>query len=202
MKDPIIAGTTNPGKFREIQAILQGAGLTVLSLDRFPQAPAVEETGETFRENARIKAVTLAEALQAVVLGEDSGLEVDALHGAPGVRSARFAQEVQNTEANNALLLERLKGIPAEDRGARYRCAVCLAGPGKILAESEATTEGRIVEAPRGTGGFGYDPLFLSADLGMTFGEADPSAKHAVSHRGRALHALLARLKEMGFGSV
>ena len=194
----IVVGTRNAGKLREIRSILEPAGFEIRTFEEVGDAPEVEETGATFAENARIKACELAGALQTIVLGEDSGLETDALDGAPGVRSARFAGEPQDPGANNALLLERLKGIEEGRRTARYRCAVCLASPEGPLAEAQGTTEGSIVRAPSGSGGFGYDPLFLSADLGVTFGEAEPSEKHAVSHRGRALRALLAVLEEKG----
>jgi XTP/dITP diphosphohydrolase len=194
----IVVGTRNEGKLREIRAILEPEGFEVLSLAEFGDAPEVEETGVTFAENARIKAREISTALGKTVLGEDSGLETDALDGAPGVFSARFAGEPQDPEANNALLLERMNGIEAPHRTARYRCAVCLASPRGPIAEAQGTTEGSIVFAPKGTDGFGYDPLFLSSDLGVTFGEADATEKHAVSHRGRALRALLEVLEAKG----
>jgi XTP/dITP diphosphohydrolase len=191
----LVAGTRNRGKLAEIREILGAAGIEVLSLDGFPRAPEVEETGSTFAENARLKAVTLAKALGRPVLGEDAGLEVDALGGAPGVRSARFAGEPSDTARNNALLLERLRNVPEARRTARFRAAACLASPEGIVAETEGATEGRILPAPRGSGGFGYDPLFYSPELRSSFGEAPSEAKNAISHRGRALRALVAILE-------
>jgi len=194
----ITIASTNSGKVREISAILEGAGLRTRGLDETGCVLEVEETGDGFEENARIKAMAWAGALGGVVLGEDSGLEVDALGGAPGVFSARFAGEPQDPASNNALLMERMNDVPEAGRTARYRCAVCLATLSGIVAEARGVTEGRIAETPRGTGGFGYDPFFVSDDLGVTFAEASPAEKHSVSHRGRALRALLAVLKEKG----
>lgn len=196
--ETIVAATSNPGKLREIRAILEPAGIVIESIERCPGAPAVEETGATFEENARLKAVLPARRIGAIVLGEDSGLEVDALDGAPGVFSARFAGEAKDPAANIALLLERMKDVALADRTARFRAAACLAGPEGILAEAQGATEGIIAREPSGAGGFGYDPVFLSADLGRTFADATPEEKHAVSHRGRALASLLSLLREGG----
>jgi XTP/dITP diphosphohydrolase len=192
-----VAGTRNRGKLAELREILGEAGIPVLPLDEFPAAPEVEESGTTFEENARLKALTLARALGRVVLAEDAGLEVDALGGAPGPRSARFAGEPQDPRKNNELLLRRLAGVPLERRTARFRCAACLASPDGILAESEGATEGRILFEPRGAGGFGYDPLFFSLELRRSFAEAPSDAKNAVSHRGRALRALLGKARDL-----
>jgi XTP/dITP diphosphohydrolase len=194
----IVVGTRNAGKLREIRSILGRAGLEILSLEDLGDDSEVEETGRTFAENARIKALGFARSTGETVLGEDSGLEVDALGGAPGVYSARFAGEPQDPEANNALLLDRMQKIEEAERSARYRCAVCLASPDRVIAEAAGDTEGFIAMSAIGTGGFGYDPLFLSEDLGQSFGEAPAEAKHAVSHRGRALHALVIALEASG----
>jgi XTP/dITP diphosphohydrolase len=147
--DTIVVGTTNPGKFAEIAAIFAEAGIETLALSGFPALPDVVEDGRTFAENARIKASTYAAALGATVLAEDSGLEVDALSGAPGVHSARFAGEPQDPASNNALLLEKLANVAEHARTARFRCAACLANPSKILAESQGTTEGVIAATHR-----------------------------------------------------
>ncbi|MHC4778271.1 MAG: RdgB/HAM1 family non-canonical purine NTP pyrophosphatase [Planctomycetota bacterium] len=195
--DTIVVATRNAGKLAEIEVILEKGGLRARSIEGEPLAPDVEETGTTFQENARLKAVQTASALGTVVLGEDSGLEVDALDGSPGVFSARFAGEPQDPAANNEKLLAAMKDVDDSRRTARYRCAVCLASPEGIIAESEGATSGSITRALTGEGGFGYDPLFLSSDLGVTFGQAQPDQKHAVSHRGRALEALLSLLRGM-----
>lgn len=194
----LVAATRNPGKAREIRRLLEAEGLEVLGLDGFDDAPDVEETAETFAENARRKALACTRALGLPVIAEDAGLVVDALHGEPGVRSARFAGPDQDARANTALLLQRMKDVPAPARTARFVSALCVAGPNGVIAEAEGTTEGSITYAPDGAGGFGYDPVFLSRDLGVTFARAAPEAKNAVSHRGRALRSLLARLRKEG----
>ncbi|HUL49530.1 MAG TPA: non-canonical purine NTP pyrophosphatase [Gemmatimonadales bacterium] len=203
----LLVGTRNPGKEHEISDIFAGLPFQVVFpsdqfLERLPEEADLER-GVTFIENAVAKARYFAKRSGLATLGEDSGLEVDALHGAPGVHSARFAtlygpaearsgSETDPDAANNALLLERLGETPEAGRGARYRCVVAfLESPSASPQLVEATCEGRILTGPRGTGGFGYDPLFFSTDLGMTFGEAPLATKQRVSHRGRALRALI-----------
>lgn len=185
----IVLGTRSPGKAREIREILQGMRRLEL-LDLPTHAPVVVEDKSTFLGNAEKKALEIAEALDAWVLAEDSGLEVDALGGEPGVHSHRWAGEPPDDAANNLLLVERMQGIPPERRTARYRCAAVIASRGEVLAWGEGSCEGRIAEAPAGSGGFGYDPWFLSLELGKTFAQAAPGEKHRVSHRARAMQAL------------
>lgn len=194
----LLAATRSGGKQREIRRALEPAGIAVVFPDELGFAEsAVEDTlevGDTFEENARRKAEYFARLAGLPVVADDSGLEVSGLGGAPGVRSRRWAGATGSSDAvdaaNNAELLRRLAGLPAEQRRACYRCVLAF------LPYSDASVEffegmctGLILEAPCGSGGFGYDPLFLSDDLGITFGEATAAAKDAVSHRGRALQA-------------
>jgi XTP/dITP diphosphohydrolase len=198
----LLVATRSPGKTREIRDLFAGLPFdlvfpTEAGLPRLPEEETLER-GATYVENAVAKARHFAERTGLPTLGDDSGLEVDALDGAPGSRSARFAElagrpDAPDTDqANNALLLERLQGVPAERRTARYRCVVAyVTGPTAAPELVEATCEGRITTELRGSGGFGYDPLFFATDLAMTFGEAPAAAKHRVSHRGRAFRALI-----------
>ncbi len=195
----LLVATRNDGKIREIRELFAGLPYELAFpadqfLERLPDEPDLER-GTSFAENAVAKARYFAKRAGFATLAEDSGLEVDALEGAPGVFSARWAQmhgRGAGDAANNALLLERLAGVADEQRTARYRCVVAyletpLAKPQLV----EATCEGRILSEPRGTAGFGYDPLFLSSDLGTSFAEAPLAAKQRVSHRGRAIRALV-----------
>ena len=194
----LLAATRSAGKQREIRRALESAGITVVFPDELGFAEsAVEDTlevGDTFEENARRKAEYFARLTGLPVMADDSGLEVSGLGGAPGVRSRRWAGATGSSDAvddaNNAELLRRLAGLPADRRRARYRCVLAfLPGQGAPVEFFQGTCSGLMLEVPRGSGGFGYDPLFLSDDLGITFGEATAAAKDAVSHRGRALQA-------------
>jgi XTP/dITP diphosphohydrolase len=202
----VLIATRNAGKVREIRDLFAGLPFDVaFPADRFLGALPEEadvERGTSFVENAVAKARYFAKRGGLPTIAEDSGLEVDALGGQPGPHSARFAalygsgaagnEDVGAVAANNALLLERLAAVPDERRTARYRCVVAyLETPGAAPQLVEATCDGRILTAPRGSGGFGYDPLFFSTDLGMTFAEAPLAAKQRVSHRGRAFRALI-----------
>lgn len=186
----VVLASGNAGKVGELQALL-GNSWRVHPQSRFGIAP-VEETGHTFFENALLKARHAAALTGLPALADDSGLEVDALGGAPGVWSARYAGPAADDAANNAKLLAVLEGIPEARRTARYRCVLvwlCSADdPAPLVAEG--TWEGRILDRPRGTGGFGYDPLFLDPVTGLTAAEMDPGAKNARSHRGQALGRL------------
>lgn len=187
----LVIATHNPGKLREFQAILRPWADRLVSLaDVAPGAPAPEEDGETYEDNARLKARAAVAATGLPALADDSGLEVDALGGEPGPRSARFAGDGAGAAANNALLLERLRGVPPEDRGARYVACLVLVRPDGREAVAWGTCRGRILEAPRGEGGFGYDPLFYLPAFGRTFGELPPNVKNRVSHRARAARGL------------
>ena len=191
----LVLGTTNAGKLRELALLLEPLGIACRSLDGLP-AVEVEETGSSFAENAALKASQQAIALRAWVLAEDSGLVVDALDGAPGIYSARFAGGGATREEadarNNALLLERLARHRAADRSAHYACHAALADPtGAIVATSQGVCGGRIAEAPQGHGGFGYDPLFIVPEYHRTFGDLSPAVKGVISHRGRAMRAII-----------
>ena len=188
----LIVGTHNAKKGRELVELLTPHGLQVVTLAEMPAAIEVAETGTTFAENARLKASQQARHLHEWVLADDSGIEIDALDGAPGVYSARFAGDDCDDDANNRLLLEKLAGLPAEKRGAGYYCHISLADPsGAIVAESTGRCRGRIVTEHRGTAGFGYDPLFEVREYHLTFGELGPATKRALSHRSRALRHIV-----------
>jgi XTP/dITP diphosphohydrolase len=191
-------GTTNVAKGRELAELLAPHGFVVRTLKDIPPQPEVEEGGDTFAENARKKAIEYARRLGAWVLADDSGLEVSALDGRPGVFSARYAGENATDAANNAKLLAELGDLPAAKRGARYYCHVAAADPrGNIRAESSDICSGRIRTAAAGSGGFGYDPLFEIVELHRTFGELGPLVKAALSHRGRAMRAIVPKLRAL-----
>jgi XTP/dITP diphosphohydrolase len=192
--EKILLASRNPGKAAEFRAMFAPFGVAILSLADFPGAPSPEETGASFEENAVIKAEAARRFGSILSLADDSGLAVEALNGAPGARSARFAGAGADDAANNRLLLEKLAGLPPERRRASFVCVLALASPAGWLRIFRGETHGRILAWPRGTGGFGYDPLFLSDDLGLTFAEAGSGAKGRVSHRGRAFAALAAEL--------
>jgi len=192
----ILLASGNRKKAAEIAAIVGAAAglpLEVLTLADFPGLESPEETGATFLENARIKAVAGAAGTGLPTIGEDSGLVVDALGGAPGIYSARYAE---NDEARNAKLLKELREVPAGKRSARYVGAVVLALPDGREASAQGTCEGEIAFAPRGAGGFGYDPVFLRPD-GRTMAERTPDEKAAISHRGNALRELAPKLTSL-----
>lgn len=191
----IVLGTKNRKKVRELADLLGLGGIAWRSLDDFPGVPAVEETGATFAENARLKAQTYAQAIGRWVLAEDSGLEVDALGGEPGVRSSRFAGEPADDARNNALLLERLRDVPDDRRGARFVCHMVLARPdGTTAAATFGFCRGVILREVRGTGGFGYDPLFEIREYHRTLAELGPAVKSCISHRARAARAMAPHL--------
>lgn len=191
----LLLASGNAKKLRELRELCLPLDVEVVSPDDVGGLPEVVEDGATFAENAAKKARSGALASGLWCLADDSGLEVDHLDGAPGVHSARFAGRHGDDAANNRLLLERLTGVPTAERGARFRCSLCLVRPnGAVAAELDGRVEGRILAAPRGTGGFGYDPLFQfdepHALAGRSFAELDPAAKAEVGHRGRAMRAL------------
>ena len=197
----LVLGTTNAGKRRELATLLGPFGITCLSLHDCPHAISVAETGTTFAENAALKASQQARALNQWVLGEDSGLMVDALDGAPGVYSARFAGPDADDAANNLLLLEQLAEVPTDRRTAHYACHAALAAPdGSIRATSAGRCCGRITETAHGQGGFGYDPYFMVPEYHRTFGELAPAVKSLISHRGRAIRGMLPQLVRLLHG--
>ncbi len=198
----LVLGTRNRKKGGELQDLLGPLGFTLRTLADLPESIEVDETGVDFAENAALKAVQQAQHLHQWVLGEDSGLCVDALGGRPGVYSARYSGPQATDETNNALLLQELADVPAARRTAHYVCHAVLADPlGQIRARSEATCAGRILTGPRGAAGFGYDPLFELPEYHQTFAELGETVKAVLSHRARALRMLipqLCRLRDQG----
>ena len=187
MKADLVIASRNEKKKRELLQVIGDLDLEVATLNEFPQAPEVEEDGMTFRENAVKKAREIADFTGRMTLADDSGLEVDALGGLPGVHSARFAGEPSNDERNNQKLLEMLEGVPAQERTARFRCVIAIAFTDGRVETAEDTCEGRIGFTPRGQAGFGYDPLFIPDGYDLTFAELSPEVKNRISHRGKAL---------------
>jgi XTP/dITP diphosphohydrolase len=194
MQELLIA-TKNKGKVREIADLLLPTGIKVTCLLDHPGMPEIVEDGITFRANAAKKAVIIAQHTGLVVMGEDSGLEVDALGGRPGVYSARYSGDNATDETNNDLLLKELSGVPHEKRTARYRSAIALADKDVLIDVVEGACEGIIATERRGTNGFGYDPLFLIPSYEKTFGELDLSVKQTMSHRANALKKFLKLLE-------
>jgi XTP/dITP diphosphohydrolase len=195
----LVFATRNQGKVVELQQLLAGLDLEILSA-RDLDLPEVVEDGDTFAANAARKALEVSRATGLPALADDSGLEVDALGGAPGVISARYAGPQQDDADNNQKLLRELAGVPPADRTARFRSVIALADAAGRLGDqvltAGGTCEGVILEAPRGTGGFGYDPLFYAPELGCTFAEAGVGPKNDLSHRARAMRAMRPRLVE------
>lgn len=186
----LLIATTNPGKLREVRQVLAELGVVLRGLDEFPPIEPPVEDGETFAANARIKALHYARHAGCWALADDSGLEVDALDGAPGVHSARYAGDDCDDRANNAKLIASLQGVPHERRTARFRCAVAVADETRVLAEASGAIEGVIIDDARGANGFGYDPHFFVPDLGKTTAELPPAEKNRISHRGQAILAI------------
>ena len=192
MKPRLLLASANQGKLRELRTILEGLPVELVGLAEagLGEPSEVEETGDTFLENALIKARAYAEWAGMAAVADDSGLEVDALGGAPGVRSARYAGPGASDQANLDRLLAALDGVPPERRTARFRCAAVLVDPEVGEWHAEAAWDGRILDSPRGSGGFGYDPVFLPDGWDRTSAEVDQATKDAASHRGKAFRAL------------
>jgi len=202
----LFVATTSQGKLRDFRTAAAAHSISIEPIPNLDSIPAPDEDGDTFLANAATKAVYYSRfAPGELVIADDSGLEVDALGGAPGVRSARYAADagltdspdapIDNTDVwNNMVLLQRLDGIPASLRTARYHCTLVAARDGEVFQIADGTVEGTILEAPRGTGGFGYDPLFYLPELERTMAEIDLETKLSLSHRGRAFAALLPKL--------
>lgn len=197
MKKILVVATFNPHKLAEIRAILPGLPAELRALGSFPGAVPAEEDGDTLEANAAKKALAAARFTGLPALADDTGLEVDALGGAPGVRSARYAGERASCAENNLKLLAALAGLPPERRAARFACVTALALPAGGLRSARGTLEGRIAAAPRGANGFGYDPLFEVGAGPRTLAELGEAEKNAASHRGAALRALLPALLEL-----
>jgi XTP/dITP diphosphohydrolase len=184
----IVLGSRNRKKLKELVAFLEPLGVTLTSVADLPHVGEVDETGESFSENAVLKATTVARQLGKWAIGEDSGLCVDALDGSPGIHSARYSDPGANDERNIDKLLAVLAAVPLEKRTAFYVSHICLANPqGEIAAFAEGRCHGRIIEARHGSGGFGYDPIFEVIELHKTFGELDPIVKSVLSHRSRSI---------------
>jgi XTP/dITP diphosphohydrolase len=195
---PLIVATTNPDKLREIRRVLADAPVTVASLADFPPVTEPDETGQTFAENARIKALAYARHTGGLTAAEDSGLVVDALDGEPGVRSARFLRPDASYAERFEEIERRLAAVPARPRTARFECALAVARGDRILFETVGTIEGVIAHTPRGTAGFGYDPIFYYPPYGRTLAEVTQEEKLAVAHRGQAFRSLARWLRQTG----
>jgi XTP/dITP diphosphohydrolase len=189
----LIVATRNTHKTREIRRIL-GADFAISDLSTYPKTPETVETGKTFEENAVLKATAASRELPGLVVADDSGLEVDALRGAPGIYSARYAGQNAPSKKNIDKLLAELARIERAKRSARFRCVIALGREGNLLGTFEGIVEGMIVDSPRGRSGFGYDPVFMPTGFGKTFGQLSPTEKDLVSHRARALEKLRVRL--------
>ena len=192
LRPRLLLASANRGKLRELRAILEGLPVELVGLDGAGAGvpPKVEETGDTFLENALLKARAYAAWSGLAAVADDSGLEVDALGGAPGIRSARYAGQGASDQANLDKLLAELAGVPPDRRTARFRCTAVLVDPEVGEWYAEAAWEGRLLDAPRGTGGFGYDPVFVPDGWDRTSAEVDQATKDAASHRGKAFRAL------------
>ncbi|WP_077214165.1 XTP/dITP diphosphatase [Bacillus dakarensis] len=193
MKEVIIA-TKNKGKAREFERMFRPLGYEVKTLLDYPSIQDIDETGSTFEENARLKAETVAKEMGKVVIADDSGLMVDALDGAPGIYSARYAGPAKDDEANMDKVLNELAEVPEEKRTARFYCALAVAVPNGETVTVNGTCEGIILSERRGNNGFGYDPIFFVRDLGRAMAELEPSEKSQISHRANALKRLEDRL--------
>lgn len=196
MEKTIVIATHNPGKAKEFKEMFQALGYTIKTLKDFPEIGEIPETGTTFLENAQIKARTVAEALSGAVLADDSGLCVDVLDGAPGVYSARYAGEPADDEKNKAKLLKELTGVPKKQRTAHFMCTLVLMKPGETPVNVTGKLSGMILQAPRGTSGFGYDPLFYVPRLDKSLAELSPEKKNEISHRGHAIAKLRQNLPD------
>jgi XTP/dITP diphosphohydrolase len=197
--EEVIIATKNSGKAKEFERIFASKGLQVKTLLDFPEIEEVEETGSTFEENAILKAESISNQLGKMVIADDSGLEVDALEGRPGVYSARYAGNEKNDEANIDKVLEELAGVPESGRSARFCCVLAVARPGAPTLTFASACEGKILEERRGSHGFGYDPIFFSTEKGKSMAELLPDEKNKISHRAKALEKLQDHL-EIGSG--
>jgi XTP/dITP diphosphohydrolase len=195
----LVVATANPGKLREFRSLLEGLPFELTSLAEL-RLPSPDETGRSFLENALLKARHAADLSGSAAVADDSGLEVDALNGAPGIYSARYAGSGADDRANNAKLMQALEGVPRDKRQARYRCALVLIENAQDAAPlvAEADWEGLMLDAPRGAGGFGYDPYFWLPELGKSAAELPPAEKNRLSHRGKAMLDLRRQLVARG----
>lgn len=190
----IVLASRNAGKIRELAMLLAPFGVSVTGLDAYPEIGEIEETGTTFAENALLKAATVAGITGRVAVADDSGLAVDYLKGEPGVRSARYSEEAglpATDERNTRKVLEKMRGVPAKDRACRFISVMAAASPDGRHILAEGKWEGLLADEPRGTNGFGYDPVFFDPETGRTAAELDPEEKNARSHRAKACNKLL-----------
>jgi XTP/dITP diphosphohydrolase len=192
----LLVATGNPGKLKEIRRLLADSAVQVVGLDAYPELPEVVEDGDSFAANACKKAQQMAAATGCLTLADDSGLVVEALGGAPGVISARYAGEEGDDEANNRKLMQALRDVPDDRRQAAFHCVMALAEPGGRCRTFEGRISGMLLREPRGEGGFGYDPYFLVPEYGKTTAELSLDIKNRISHRGQALRKVLPVLKE------
>jgi XTP/dITP diphosphohydrolase len=197
MPRTLVIATRNRKKFEEMAAILADLPARLVSLDDVGCTESVEETGDTFEANARLKALGYAKRTGQWALADDSGLEVDALGGRPGVYSSRWGGREGDDRLNNETLLAALKDLPRDSWTARYRCVIAVATPEEVLAVTEGVCEGRLTDQPAGSNGFGYDPYFWLEKFGRTMAELPPAEKNKISHRGRALAAVRRRLEKL-----
>lgn len=193
----IIFATGNQDKMREIRMIMAHLGIEILSMKEAGISVGVEENGQTFEENALIKAKAIAAECQEIVLADDSGLEIDALNKEPGVYSARYMGEATSYHEKNKNLIQRLEGVPEEERTARFVCAIAAVLPEGTIIQTKAAMEGRIGYEERGENGFGYDPIFMLPEYGKSSAEISAEEKNALSHRGKALRMMAEKLKEV-----
>ncbi len=198
----VVLATRNRGKVRELQALLADLPVRACTLDEFPDVPVIPETGETFEANAREKADLVARLTGRITVADDSGLEIDVLGGAPGVRSATFLGPTATDEDRNLWVLGKLRGMPEGLRTARYRAVLAVASPDGSIRTFEGICDGRIADAPRGHDGFGYDPIFLVPAYGRTMAELPPDIKNRISHRGKAVDAARAYMAALVRGAA
>ncbi|MDO7786325.1 XTP/dITP diphosphatase [Desulforamulus aquiferis] len=183
----LVLATNNKGKVKELDQLLKPLGFEVVPIGQYPGFQEVEEDGDTFEANAIKKAVAAAEFTGELALADDSGLEVDALKGAPGVHSARFAGEPKDDQRNNNKLLQLMEGVPEKERTGRFRCVIAVSTPDGKTQTADGACQGLILREMKGIGGFGYDPLFYVTEFKKTFAELDLTTKNLISHRGKAL---------------
>ena len=195
-KSKIIFASKNKGKIRELNALLEGMKVNLLSLHDYPDVPDIIEDGNTFLENALKKARVISEYTGGTIIADDSGLEVDCLEGAPGIHSARYSGAGATDEKNIRKLLEELEGVPAEKRGAAFRCALVLYRTDGTFETFEGKLEGKIATEPTGSEGFGYDPVFIVPEYGKTVAQIDPETKNRISHRAIAFAKLKKSLQK------
>ena len=193
----LVTATRNPSKLREMQRLLKGLDLEILSLENFEGLSEVEETGKTFEENAQLKALSYTEQTGLPCVADDSGLEVEALDGAPGVYSSRYAGPGADGQALCTKLLDELGDVPDSRRQAQFRCVVALGVGGRVILATEGRARGRIIREMKGSGGFGYDPVFLPDGYDKTFAEMQPEEKDSISHRSKALSQLRWKLEKL-----